>query len=81
MSENVPTYKAGWVTVMGKASLTYAEVRELRLLFDHVAETSAAAGDSLGRAGPLPSNVDLPRLTELAARLEALAIRVRQILN
>ena len=80
MNENVPTYRAGCVTVIGKTTVTYAEMRELRLLLVNVSKTSAAAVDFLGNSGLVPAG-SLQRARELTARLEVLVDRAKQILN
>ena len=79
MNENVPAYRTGKVTILGKTSVNHAEWRELRQLFDQVRETSATAGDSLGEAGT--AGADLRMVRELSARLDVLVGRAKQILK
>ena len=81
MNENVPAYRTGRVTVLGKTNISHTEARELRLLFDQVTQTSATAADSLGRAGATPMGTGLQRLRESTARLDILVGRAKQILD
>ncbi len=80
MNENAVTFRAGVVTVLGKTHVTHTDLRELRLLFDQVTDTSAAAADSLGKAGAAPTDQGLQGLRDRTARLDVLIGRAKQIL-
>jgi len=76
-----PPHPAGVVVSTGKASITPAETRELRQLFDHVADTCDAASQAMGSAGPPPKGSEFQRVKELYARVDAMVGRIKAILG
>jgi hypothetical protein len=81
MNDSVPPHRAGVGVNTGKASITPAETRELRQLFDHLADTCDAASQALGSAGPPPTGSEFQRVKELNARVDAMVARIKAILG
>jgi hypothetical protein len=77
--EDTVTIRAGgsWY----KASLTAEQTDELRQLYDELPDTTTAAAEALGSAGPAPSGMSLQRFLEHNARVLEMVARVREILG
>jgi hypothetical protein len=80
MSEDVPPYRAIRLGPAGR-TVTPAEARELRGLYDKLANASAAAGEVLGRASGVPTGAALQRFRELDAYIETIMDRIKEILG
>jgi hypothetical protein len=81
VNENVPTFRSGKVTVLGKTRFSYAESQELRLLLGQIGKTGALAADSLGATGKSIVGASVQDVMEMTTRLEVLIGRARQILG
>lgn len=80
MNENVPQFRSGVVSRAGKDNLTSAEKAELRRLIDLVTDVCDAASINFWKAGSTQAGLDLQRLREAHARVDAMVDRIGAIL-
>jgi hypothetical protein len=61
--------------------LTAEQADELRQLYEELPDTTTAAAEALGGAGPVPSGMALQRFFEHNARVLEMVARIREILG